>query len=326
MSGSETLRWHVLRIMISLGYVDTKYQRLSDSIRELFPKWEGLLRLFGLDVATHSKRSEKSHKCAKEEELTDDVMKQHWLSTEGVVTMLVWASTARRGAMPKQQSRSVFLAFLSGTVALELVPILKTLGPELLDCDCGGTGSCQRQARFLQESARLRAGADEHEYILEQLVLCSELVGCPIVQDYICNFLKQLGSHISERIDLWGQNRWHTSDQATLMGNKRKRNVDREVKDLLQSDVVEGKRRNLNTALEGVMDGKDTRTRKVMRTECKERKESALEAFGTVTHRTLSVALDCARLGKPAVECQFTVVVDPSSSMAALCPPEVTER
>eukprot|EP00971_Amphidinium_carterae_P121778 2411320-Amphidinium_carterae.1 len=49
-----------------------------------------------------------------------------------------------------------------------------------------------------------------------------------------------------------------------------------------------------------------------------------IEHFSSRPHASLSVSLDCARLGKPAVEFQFVVIADTDSDVASLGTPQVT--
>eukprot|EP00971_Amphidinium_carterae_P102561 2030239-Amphidinium_carterae.1 len=48
------------------------------------------------------------------------------------------------------------------------------------------------------------------------------------------------------------------------------------------------------------------------------------EHFSSRQHASLSVSLDCARLGKPALEFQFVIIADTDSDVAALATPQVT--
>ena len=93
--GDNRLRWELRRIAPSCGFSDkSKHTIVSRQISWNWSRWEGVLCSSGLQPAEHMGQSRRALQRLREAD--DDDEQEHWCSSEGVLTLLLYWSAHRK--------------------------------------------------------------------------------------------------------------------------------------------------------------------------------------------------------------------------------------
>ena len=326
----ECLRWELRRIVPACGFLKKTNRGLWRVLADNWAKWQGLLLSVGLQHDLHMGRSRHALMLSKTipEEALLDAEQESWISTTGLLCILVLWPATRRSLHDKEQVKCVSKAFLSEVLLPEQACHHAAWAvPEACSHHCqqgvviDGLCECLQQARIWCESASAEDTCPQR-LVWNRLDALANVVYCPAAKALLREVAEQLATCIAESAPCWGDFDWHRSQHAIMHGPSKKRRVDFHVKQYVVTDALQSAKHKTSMQAVGAL----SHTSKSSGCKWKSAEMSAYRASSQLTFRsglTLSIAVDATRLGRPARHVLAGVVSCSSLDRHAVLPPQV---
>eukprot|EP00971_Amphidinium_carterae_P136581 2706124-Amphidinium_carterae.3 len=176
------------------------------------------------------------------------------------------------------------------------------------ECECPGRreGLCEQRRILRKVHRQLLASVNKtaHAKLSELLVALYSPSPCPVLAQYIGEFLIEIGTHVDGRRSIWGSSDWMHGQHARVAGpckSRLSRRLDPEIRQSVREQVEEGSARSMHAAASAVHLPEGTSERFV-RANVLEYQFATVGAFRVARDATLSVAVDAARLRRPGKE------------------------
>eukprot|EP00971_Amphidinium_carterae_P142237 2817627-Amphidinium_carterae.6 len=296
-------QWHLRRILPSLQYNFTKNTTLYKVLSDNWAVWKQCLSRAGLSDE-HCGKSKQELRIAcfvfsaglrtvqETVDLDDESIEDRWFTTPALIAMLVYWSHRLGTVALKKHCQCALVAFLSTTTTVEDIMSFFSRELPIDECGCPGRreGLCE-QRRILRKVHRQLLAAENktaHMKLSELLVALGE-------------FLVEIGRNVDGRRSLWGCSDWMHGEHARVVGPRKLRRLDPEIRKSAREQVEQGRARSMHEAASAVHLPERTAERFV-RANVLEYQLATVGAFRVAKDGTLSVAVDAARLRRPGKE------------------------
>ena len=302
-------------------------------ISENFPKWAGALADIGADTSLHIGRSRDAvgRKAVFEDSELQHLEQEHWCSSVGLLLILA-SPQMRKAVTVRKQLFDVGLSFLRVTMrAADLASVGSQSPPVpyLEQCTAvplNHAGQCFCVQEFLLAHARVLRGT-EHEgqayHLLLLLQVLSKHTCCPGLRAWFLDLLIDIAAYVDDNVEAWGDFSWHKTDQAHLAGTGRKRRrVDPHVRQwAVQDSLQAGEQSNVTNATKSLHHVDSSNGIRWLQEEMAAYRCSTM--LGLSKAQQIGIALDGARIGRPAREFLALVACDLATLRHAVLPPQV---
>lgn len=266
---------------------------------------------------------------ACDERTLDGAEQEFWMNTAAVLAMLLHWSEIRR----KRDDRSPAAALLKALVADCLpVPAVESIAPlELLESErtrCmegapDGQSCCacwQRRVLKEGESGAFNA-ASPQERVSGILKTLFHHRSCPSISARCSRLVLQVAAAVEQSVESWGCFDWQFSSQAVYHGAARSRRIDPHLKQFAVSGAIaEGRVKTVGQATKAIGMSSSSTPVQWSHSELAAYRASSLLSFGESQY--ICVAVDGARVGKPAKELIFGVLSSPAQNRSCIMPPQ----
>ena len=251
-------------------------------------------------------------------------MSQWWVTSTGLLALLVLWSSMRRDVESREHSKAMLEAILSKTLKNENAISLLSMESVFTSCDCVASRGLCRDMRsastFLQSMA-----SDVMECfrkITNLLIGLWQWRQCGAVSRFLCDRFLVIAKMIDSNAETWGDLNWHQAPQAVLRGPIRARRYDVE----LRAQASQSQRRGCKRHLEEVVSSggvTDQDHGRFMRMDLREYKKVCRDFSSKSKNSAISLAIDGSKFGKPMQEYLMTVFASCTSEHGFVCTPEV---
>ena len=257
----------------------------------------------------------------------ENSINQHWLSTCGMLALLIYWGHRRRTKSDRATSSRALIAICSKCMAVDVAATLTRLPlPTDLDCACAGPAgrTCQAVASFTKAKDRIAVShGHAHDRSAAELMLATfPGLSCDIIRAHARHLIETAAKSIEDERGRWGKKHWHSDPQVMLSGPTRKRRLDEEVRQQAQQSMQQQECRQLASSSVCQQLDKDAphRFSDIALTELK---LAARSEFAAHLGGSLALSLDAGRFGKPGKEHLIGLACSCKSNMAVMMTPEV---
>eukprot|EP00971_Amphidinium_carterae_P000319 6790-Amphidinium_carterae.2 len=188
----DQMKWELRRIITVAGYTQGQntYQKLYRHLSENWKSWTTALQQAGLDADTDIGKSKKASRTVGESSSDQE----HWISTAGLVWLLVhWAVTRRQVAV-RNACFSALVAWLRKSMGASAFAIKGASLPDASDRACCtldvSDGVCGCVIDWLRERDSIREGHKHSGIILASiLVSLQKRIACPSLHRFTARLL-----------------------------------------------------------------------------------------------------------------------------------------
>lgn len=329
IDGSSKLKWELRWCLPSVGFHESGKMRLWRHIHDGWGRWQAMLEAIAFPPATHMGKSRKAlQRVGGEGDPTplEHAEQEHWVSTPGLLCLLVSWAIHRRKLVDRQASNVFFRLLLQRCLApAKCQPLCGWAVPaaatwrckqELVVRDCC---SCIRDV--LSQALPGRAGTAQEE-VLDKLTLLMKFATCPAVSWWCHSLIDALAEGIEDATETWGDFEWHDTAGAFLKSAVKRRRTDAHVKaHVLQHQVLSGKAPTAASAGRCASDVDASQAVRWMQAEM-----AAYRAHLNMSLQdsvVVALACDAARVGHPAREMLVGAASDPDRQRHGILPPQV---
>ena len=257
----------------------------------------------------------------------DDAPLQWWVSTVGLLGLILYWSQKRRASEDRQHCLWVLQAVLSKTTGQETISVVSRARVDAVDCDCDRIRGrdCPHVLEVHQDidKAERRCGGQTCGAVSGMLVSCFHHLQCERVREYLHSQLVRLSSAIESRKGHWQNPNWHSSPKAVLQGPRRKRRLDPELRQHATSSVASGEQRDTREAVNSMAGLSSDAVYRFQMQDCRTMRSATKTQFVSLRSGSLSLSIDAARFRKPGEEYVLGMLASCSSSLGAPSVPHV---
>ena len=243
---------------------------------------------------------------------------EFWLSTSGLVSLLVWWPSFKRKLEDREAIGSVTAAFLATTCDVALVKECSEMSISancLAKCnraprDSDNTCPCIQNLAHALETRRNVARLTPHTQLVACLHDMHDRLCCEASKHHLLGMVHRLASHIDGRGEHWGDCSKAAMERAQLLGNsgKKRRRSDAHYRDLCMQDTEALSSKLVyekDTGGSGASAKRSTGRTWLSRAMSERLAVGRLAGQGCP--RNIALCFDAARIGRPAQEILMNV-------------------
>ena len=313
--GDNRLRWELRRTAPSCGFIDkSKHTIVSRQISWNWSRWEGVLCSSGLQPAEHMGQSRRALQRLREAD--DDDEQEHWCSSEGVLTLLLYWSAHRKAVCHRMLAELWGCCWLEKCVPAETVfrggdpwkpppsvPLCCQVAP------IQGT-HCACLSKALGEVGRPEYGTNTPQgFLFLQAAWLRRDPLCKACALWASMLVTEAARSAEEHIEMWADFKWHKGGAAILQGLAKRRRIDPHVKEYVMRVAPQvGSAASAAMAVRS-LDSVDRRVGfQWMMQDCCALQASQRLSFGIPGAHAL--CFDASRIGKPARDYLLVIASD----------------
>ena len=260
----------------------------------------------------------------------EDAPQQWWVSSVGLLGLLLYWSQKRRNSEDKHHCLLVLQALLSKTSGQQVIAQASRARVDAIDCECprqrGRDCPHVCEVHDAIKSAETRLGQQTCAAVCQMLVAGFQRLHCERVREYVLTQLTLLASGIESRKGEWQSKDWQTSPKAVLQGPMRKRRLDPELREHAKSSVQQGAQRDTREAVNSMAGLSSDAAYRFQLSDAKEMRAITKESFGLLRTGSLGISIDAARFRRPGKEYLLAMLASCNSTMGATALPQVLPR
>ena len=259
----------------------------------------------------------------KRETLGGDEEKDYNCSTQGMLAIILEASEHRRCCSARQRAISMFQLVLEATVRPAL-GVFDAVEGDVLDlCDEGQIEGHCCHLRAYAVDARSQDGVSFHARLVQNIVsLLAIRARCRAAAAHLSAILADIADEMIDNFDTWAMLDWQKTFLAVAEPAKRRR-TDVHVKAFVtQQSLIEGRFASAHEASKSISSRPQSSVIKWMEEDLCAFKASMGMTFAN--SQVFSIALDAARLGKPAKDMVIAPITDLAANAHGVLSPLVT--
>ena len=325
------LKWELRRVAPSAGYEEKKRQQLSDLVRQQKSTWLALFSAAGFHASRtygdsrHSKTIAAAHAgggfLAEHDAEQED---EYWVSTTGLVIMLLYWERLQRGDRRRAVKELTRLFLGVALLAEDVGPALVESFDEALLPLCDATKDHRGVCSCLcgVEEALLAEATSRIDALLLHLRALAALQHCPAAQCHFRAVVAAVAGAVEARREQWGAEGYLQDPALQLRapsGRARRKDV-HVVRAVVHQERFDDGAGSANTQNQL---GRQTTTRKRTQRMAQILASNHLTAGGA---RVVSACIDAGRVGRPALELNLNEAFDVERRTAIPLPPVVPQK
>lgn len=317
----DPLMWEMRRVCPSMRFTVDRTP-LHRIIKKQLPKWRALWEDMGWedkDVFGMSGRSMIGGAKGAQELL--GLQQEFWVSTAGLLAVLVDGATARKAVGDREFLVWLGRLFLEKTGPQEgqgVAMMIAADAAEQCHKEPRQEGHCICVQRFLTQEC------DEVGHFQfstwDKLLLVAKHKGCKAICLSFGRALADLAGAIDHRASVWGVFEWVQTKDAQIQGPKRRRRMDHHLRTFITHRGVFGDRHKNSAEAARSVPGAPVNVFRLQEKELAIMRAGMLLGFADVS--SLHLCWDGVRLGNPAKEFLLGAVSDPAKNLHAVLPPQ----
>ena len=313
------------------GYSMSDPKRASKHLSENWGKWCGHLQRLDLDSDDHRGLSRKAltMRRAADEELASSEQ-ETWFSTEALLALMQAFCFDRRELAIRKKVDVMGRMFLEQTVGPEIASGIRVLepSPDFLG-QCAAAPMQNNRCACFEAALNGWPQFRDMSSLTPQAVMWEGLkhlygaLDCRAVRAWVRHLIMRLSENVLGSLSSWADLNWYKSSDAILQARRKARRVDAHIKQwVMQSTSRSEDMPTPALAARSLIGVCRTSSVKWMHQEMAAYQASCLLTFREPPS-SLSVAMDCARIGMPGVEFLVIAASDLEHRLHAVLAPQV---
>ena len=324
------LRWTLSYVVSAAGYQISRTRPLAHHIADGWAAWSKAIHAILGVPAEEGKHCGKSRLAIKRsaqssEDFADAPHQDHWLSSAGLLALLVHWGRSMRSNVQKQRCLSVLKAFLELTMpaapAVEL-----SLGQPSADLErcpaSDGPRHCPHISSVLEQVTHTQDVAPQVTLWEKLCKVDASRQSCPTCAAWLRVLIFAVSEHIDQNVEIWGETDWHRQGAALPSTGSKRRRIDEHVKRHLMEDAVQSGRFSTIAASTKAVPGGSGQDAVRFRWEDLSALRASTLMLGPKCIR-IGLAADCTRIGRPGLNILATAVTVPSLNLHSFLVPQV---
>ena len=203
---SQSLRWELRRILPSIGLPATAQTQMHKRVNQMLPGWQEFWVALGLDQNLVFGRS--AHSLQQEARRAGGVAPQgqereYWVSTAGLLSILMHGSMHRRSAADKQLVADVLEKLIETTACREALGPFFALQPDdasLQECKMAGLAGCCLCVQTLMDE---EVGEQTVKQACSLLLMMGGRHDCPAIMRWCGSKVQELSRVMEANSEQW---------------------------------------------------------------------------------------------------------------------------
>lgn len=320
------LPWELKRFKAAAGYAETTNFQVNDLVKQQLPQWRQWMQHSGLHVPDHYGGSRSSlARSAADIAAAMDCEQEYWLSTAGMLGVLMFWAIKRKEVGLKQLAVSLAKWFLDKTFACS-AEVDTTIAPvDILHlCSKGrAENRCSCVQKYL--AADRQRHAPYYSRMCRDLLLMSQCRRCLVLAKLFGRTLLELAEVVDDQVEQWGDMTWQRTAAARLDGGKKRQRIDPHLREwVVRRSLQDG-------AFGNVVESSKALCKLTSASSLVERKAREMSAMRSALHlsfdgvRAMSFIFDGIRFGNPSKEYLVAAASDLHRNRHAVVPPQADQ-
>lgn len=221
-ASGDSVRWEMRRVLPDIGVVEGRGRHISKQINELWPSFQALSHSLGVDADEMMGRSLRS--LVSRQDLEDDgvgqVEQEFWLSTVGLVAVMLFWEEKRRRVDDRLRAIAVLEALvgdgLAPTAAESIDPLDVPVGIRRLcgEPEVAGEGRCSCVQKYVDSPVhrpRVLGGSSSQRTVCNALRHLFKMRACAAIRGQCSSILQAVAQGIEASSGKWGDFEWQYS-------------------------------------------------------------------------------------------------------------------
>ena len=313
------LRWDMPRLLINTGWTPTAHVPLSKYIYVNIGVWIRHLESLQLYIQPIGQSGRSVSRCHPSSD-TPDIEATQWVSTGGLLGLVLLFSSKRKSLEAKEQCRRLLTAFIRHTLdgASARALIAEAPGGQITSScpQCLESEPCTHVTRALQR----RDGEPPQQQLADTFLMAwAGSDECAALKQMVSWMADRLAVAIDKNVAAYADFHYHSTTDANIVIGKRKR-MDAHARQVASRKVQQGQHACHAEACRA--QGKSAQQARSERLkEMSIYKAKTLAVFNR--GGSIGLVFDCARVGRPASEMLLAHLQLASTPHSCVLPPQV---